>query len=86
MTCTTSPACEVLGLKLGRFGLLDLTGLDVSHAVLESIWSGFDGAPRGCRPSWLTRPRVAAGLFGRKNGEGLYSYVDGKASVRRLPG
>ena len=78
-------ARDVLGLKLGPFELLDLTGLDVSHAVLESIWNGFHGDPR-LRPSWLTRPRVAAGLFGRKNGEGLYSYVDGKASVRRLPG
>lgn len=69
-------ARDVLGLKLGPFELLDLTGLDVSHAVLESIWSGFHGEPR-LRPSWLTRPRVAAGLFGRKNGEGFYRYVDG---------
>jgi 3-hydroxyacyl-CoA dehydrogenase len=51
-------ARDVLGLKLGPFELLDLTGLDVSHAVLESIWSGFHGDPR-LRPSWLTRPRVA---------------------------
>jgi 3-hydroxybutyryl-CoA dehydrogenase len=70
-------ARDVLGLKLGPFELLDLTGLDVSHAVLESIWSGFHGDPR-LRPSWLTRPRVAAGLFGRKNGEGFYRYADGK--------
>ncbi|UOZ08553.1 3-hydroxyacyl-CoA dehydrogenase [Amycolatopsis sp. WQ 127309] len=70
-------ARDVLGLKLGPFELLDLTGLDVSHAVLESIWSGFHGDPR-LRPSWLTRPRVAAGLFGRKNGEGFYRHVEGK--------
>jgi 3-hydroxybutyryl-CoA dehydrogenase len=73
-------ARDTLGLKLGPFELLDLTGLDVSHAVLESIWSGFHGDPR-LRPSWLTRPRVAAGLFGRKNGEGFYRHVDGKQQV-----
>ncbi|MEC3975161.1 3-hydroxyacyl-CoA dehydrogenase [Amycolatopsis sp. H20-H5] len=69
-------ARDVLGLKLGPFELLDLTGLDVSHAVLESIWSGFHSEPR-LRPSWLTKPRVEAGLFGRKNGEGFYRYEDG---------
>ncbi|MFI5607230.1 3-hydroxyacyl-CoA dehydrogenase [Amycolatopsis sp. NPDC051903] len=77
-------ARDVLGLKLGPFELLDLTGLDVSHAVLESIWSGFHSEPR-LRPSWLTRPRVAAGLFGRKNGEGFYRYVDGKQEVAPEP-
>ena len=77
-------ARDVLGLKLGPFELLDLTGLDVSHAVLESIWSGFHAEPR-LRPSWLTRPRVAAGLFGRKNGEGFYQYVDGEQQVDPEP-
>lgn len=77
-------ARDVLGLKLGPFELLDLTGLDVSHAVLESIWSGFHGDPR-LRPSWLTRPRVAAGLFGRKSGEGFYAYADGKQRVADEP-
>ncbi|MFE0024801.1 3-hydroxyacyl-CoA dehydrogenase [Amycolatopsis sp. NPDC059021] len=77
-------ARDVLGLKLGPFELLDLTGLDVSHAVLESIWSGFHGDPR-LRPSWLTRPRVAAGLFGRKNGEGFYRYEDGVQQVESEP-
>ncbi|WP_027928350.1 3-hydroxyacyl-CoA dehydrogenase [Amycolatopsis benzoatilytica] len=77
-------ARDVLGLKLGPFELLDLTGLDVSHAVLESIWSGFHCEPR-LRPSWLTRPRVAAGLFGRKTGEGFYRYPDGKQEVPPEP-
>ncbi|PKV93389.1 3-hydroxybutyryl-CoA dehydrogenase [Amycolatopsis echigonensis] len=77
-------ARDVLGLKLGPFELLDLTGLDVSHAVLESIWNGFHAEPR-LRPSWLTRPRVAAGLFGRKTGEGFYRYVDGKQEVPPEP-
>ncbi|RJQ85799.1 3-hydroxyacyl-CoA dehydrogenase [Amycolatopsis panacis] len=77
-------ARDVLGLRLGPFELLDLTGLDVSHAVLESIWSGFHAEPR-LRPSWLTRPRVAAGLYGRKTGEGFYRYPDGKQEVPPEP-
>jgi 3-hydroxybutyryl-CoA dehydrogenase len=77
-------ARDVLGLKLGPFELLDLTGLDVSHAVLESIWAGFHGDPR-LRPSWLIGPRVAAGLFGRKNGEGFYRYTDGQQQVPDEP-
>jgi 3-hydroxybutyryl-CoA dehydrogenase len=77
-------ARDVLGLKLGPFELLDLTGLDVSHAVLESIWSGFHTEDR-LRPSYLTAPRVAAGLLGRKTGEGFYSYVDGVQQVPPEP-
>jgi len=77
-------ARDVLGLKLGPFELLDLTGLDVSHAVLESIWDGFHHEPR-VRPSWLTRPRVDAGLFGRKTGEGFYRYENGVQQVAPEP-
>lgn len=69
-------ARDVLGLKMGPCELLDMTGLDVSHAVMESIWSGFYGEPR-FRPSRLGRSRVDAGLLGRKAGEGFYKYEDG---------
>ncbi|GAA2621042.1 3-hydroxyacyl-CoA dehydrogenase [Actinomadura fulvescens] len=69
-------ARDVLGLRMGPFELMDLTGLDVSHPVLETVWSGFHGEPR-LRPSHLTRIRHEAGLLGRKTGEGFYTYVDG---------
>ncbi len=69
-------ARDVLGLKMGPFELLDLTGLDVSHPVLESIWSGFYGEPR-LRPSPTTRARLQGGLLGRKSGEGFFTYRDG---------
>ncbi|QXJ22807.1 3-hydroxyacyl-CoA dehydrogenase [Actinomadura graeca] len=69
-------ARDVLGLKMGPCELLDLTGLDVSQPVMESIWTGFYTEPR-FRPSRLARARVEAGLLGRKTGEGFYSYVDG---------
>ncbi|MFD0683630.1 3-hydroxyacyl-CoA dehydrogenase [Actinomadura fibrosa] len=69
-------ARDVLGLKMGPCELLDLTGLDVSHPVMESIWTGFYTEPR-FRPSRLARARMEAGLLGRKTGEGFYTYVDG---------
>ncbi|WP_067451376.1 3-hydroxyacyl-CoA dehydrogenase [Actinomadura macra] len=69
-------ARDVLGLKMGPCELLDLTGLDVSHPVMESIWTGFYTEPR-FRPSRIARARVEAGLLGRKTGQGFYKYADG---------
>ena len=54
---------------MGPFELLDLTGLDVSHPVMESIYHQFYEEPR-FRPSPLTAQRLAAGLLGRKSGRG----------------
>ncbi|MFG6666642.1 3-hydroxyacyl-CoA dehydrogenase [Halomonas sp. HNIBRBA4712] len=68
------------GFRMGPFTLLDLTGLDVSHAVMESIYRQYHEEPR-FRPSPLTRQRLDAGLLGRKTGEGFYRYVDGKQQM-----
>lgn len=69
-------AREVLGLRMGPFELMDLTGLDVTGAVIESIWTGFRYSDR-LRASYLTPNRVAAGLYGRKSGRGFYDYAGG---------
>ena len=66
---------EAAGFRMGPFELLDLTGLDVSGKVMESIYEQFQQEPR-FRPSSLVAPRVAAGLYGRKTGEGWYRYED----------
>jgi 3-hydroxybutyryl-CoA dehydrogenase len=67
------------GFRMGPFELLDLTGLDVSHPVMESIYHQYYEEPR-YRPSPATAQRVAAGLLGRKSdGRGFYEYVDGRA-------
>jgi 3-hydroxybutyryl-CoA dehydrogenase len=67
------------GFRMGPFELLDLTGLDVSHPVMESIYDQYYQEPR-YRPSPATAQRVAAGLLGRKsNDRGFYEYVDGRA-------
>jgi 3-hydroxybutyryl-CoA dehydrogenase len=67
---------EVVGFRMGPFELLDLTGLDVSHPVMESIYQQYYHEPR-FRPSPLTRRRMAAGLLGKKVGRGFYTYRDG---------
>ncbi|WP_162575240.1 3-hydroxyacyl-CoA dehydrogenase [Variovorax sp. PBL-H6] len=66
------------GFRLGPFELLDLTALDVSHPVMESIYRQYYEEPR-FRPSVITAQRLAAGVLGRKTGEGFYRYVDGVA-------
>ena len=67
---------DQVGFKLGPFELLDLTGLDVSHAVMESIYRQYHDEAR-YRPSALAAQRVAGGLLGRKTGQGFYRYEDG---------
>ncbi|MER5680140.1 3-hydroxyacyl-CoA dehydrogenase [Streptomyces sp. NPDC000971] len=66
-------ARDVLGLRMGPFELMDLTGLDVTAAVIDSIWEGFRHEDR-LRPSFLTPNRVTAGLHGRKTGQGWFVY------------
>ena len=43
---------EQAGFRMGPFELMDLTGLDVSHPVMESIYQQFYDEPR-FRPSRL---------------------------------
>jgi 3-hydroxybutyryl-CoA dehydrogenase len=75
---------EQAGFRLGPFELLDLTALDVSHPVMESIYHQFYEEPR-FKPSSITATRLAGGLIGRKTDEGFYRYVDGKQQVPPEP-
>jgi len=68
---------EQAGFKMGPFELMDLTGLDVSHAVMESIYHQFYEEPR-FKPSPIGTVRVAGGLYGRKSQGGFYAYVEGQ--------
>ncbi|RPH65775.1 MAG: 3-hydroxyacyl-CoA dehydrogenase [Burkholderiales bacterium] len=72
------------GFKLGPFELMDLTGLDVSQPVMESIYRQFYDEPR-FRPSVLAAQRLAAGLLGRKAGEGFYLHRDGRQQTPADP-
>ena len=72
------------GFRMGPFELLDLTGLDVSHPVMESIYHQYYEEPR-YRPSPITAQRVTAGLLGRKSGRGFYGYESGKQETIPTP-
>jgi 3-hydroxybutyryl-CoA dehydrogenase len=69
---------DQVGFRLGPFELMDLTALDVSHPVMESVYHQYYEEPR-YRPSVITAQRLAGGLLGRKTGEGFYRYTNGKA-------
>lgn len=75
---------DQVGFKLGPFELLDLTGLDVSHPVMEAIYKQYYEEPR-YRPSIITAQRLAGGVVGKKVGEGFYTYVNGVAQVPPEP-
>jgi 3-hydroxybutyryl-CoA dehydrogenase len=72
------------GFKLGPFELMDLTALDVSHPVMESVYHQYYEEAR-YRPSVITAQRLAGGMLGRKTGEGFYKYTDGKAQTPTEP-
>ncbi len=72
------------GFKLGPFELMDLTALDVSHPVMESIYHQYYEEPR-YRPSVITAQRLAGGMVGRKVGEGFYRYEGNVAQVPAEP-
>jgi 3-hydroxybutyryl-CoA dehydrogenase len=68
---------DCAGFRLGPFELLDLTGLDVSHPVMESIYRQYYEEPR-FRPSPIAAQRVHARLLGRKSGRGFYRHENGR--------
>ena len=71
---------DQMGFRLGPFELFDLTALDVSHPVMESIYHQYYEEAR-YRPSVITAQRLAGRQLGRKTGAGFYTYVDGKAQI-----
>lgn len=75
---------DQVGFKLGPFELMDLTGLDVSHPVMESIYHQYYEEPR-YRPSVIAAQRVAGGVLGRKTKEGFYLYDNGTQQVPAEP-
>lgn len=64
------------GFRMGPFELIDMIGLDVAEMVMDSLYHQYYEEPR-FRSSPLVRQRVAAGLLGRKSGQGFYDYPKG---------
>ncbi len=75
---------DQIGFKLGPFELMDLTALDVTHPVMESIYHQYYEEPR-YRPSVITAQRLAGGVVGKKVGEGFYRYDKGVALLAPEP-
>ncbi len=71
---------DAAGFRLGPCELMDLTGIDVSHPVMESIYHQYYEEPR-YRPSVIGQQRKDAGLLGRKTGQGFYRHPEGKQEV-----
>lgn len=70
--------------RMGPFELMDTTGLDVSGVVMESIYEQFYQEQR-FKPQAFIRNRMAAGLYGRKSGQGFYAYEDNKKVTPAVP-
>jgi len=63
------------GFRMGPFRLMDLIGIDVNTAAMQSMYAQTFGEPR-YRPHWLQMQKVAEGALGRKSGRGFYEYKD----------
>lgn len=75
---------EGAGFRMGPFELFDLTALDVSHPVMESIFNQYYQEDR-YRPNALTRQMLVGNKIGRKVGEGFYQYADGIKQNEEVP-
>jgi len=81
---TIDRAALAAGMPMGPVELADVVGLDVCLHVGEIV-----GSATGRSPPDMTRvrERIAAGHLGRKTGQGLYAWHDGKPvrDLRRAP-
>lgn len=63
---------KCFGHKMGPLETADLIGLDTILYSVEVLWESYNDSKY--RPCPLLKKMVAAGLLGRKSGEGFYKY------------
>ena len=63
-----------LNWPMGPCELIDMAGIDILLAVMETIYA--DTGDSKYRPSPLLRRMVEAGRLGRKSGRGFYDYTE----------
>jgi len=61
------------GFKMGPFELMDLIGVETNLSVTESMYELFNHDQK-FRPNRIQQKKVQAGYFGRKSGQGFYTY------------
>ena len=64
---------ECIGHAMGPLETADLIGIDTVLRSIETLWSDFKDSKY--RPCPLLGKMEAAGLLGRKSGQGFYSYA-----------
>src|SRR5258707_15808341 len=64
---------DAAGFRLGPFGLMDLVGLDVAHAVMKSMYQQYYEEPK-YRASVLTESPGTAARLDPKTGRGSHAY------------
>ena len=62
-------------LPMGPFNLVDLIGIDTTHAAAERLYHGFD-EDRRYEPAPLLREYARKGFYGRKSRRGIYYYAN----------
>jgi 3-hydroxybutyryl-CoA dehydrogenase len=67
------------GYPMGPLALLDLIGLDTAYEILDTMYH--QGRDRLHAPRPLLKQMVTAGLLGRKNGRGFYTYETANSPV-----
>ena len=70
---TIDAAMEQFGMPMGPAELADTVGLDICLAAGKALAKNATQVPQ------VLATRVAAGQLGRKTGQGIYRYADGKA-------
>ncbi len=63
------------GFKMGPFRLMDLIGIDINLAAMQSMFEQTWSEPR-YRPHWIQEQMVQRKHLGRKTQHGFYSYRD----------
>ena len=78
---TIDAAMESFGMPMGPIELADTVGLDICLAAgKELAKKGAGGEPEAPR---VLLNKVALGKLGKKTGQGIYHYVDGKTIKRK---